>query len=131
MISIGSGTARRRSAMVWIVARALYTGTTTESFGMSMAPLAATSGSPRLRGGNVGLEQREPEIVAAPGRERAHQIVHLARPVRLPRGQQRPNRAVLEIVRGDPVPFRTGLVQQRGGCPCRGGQIAAGQRLAE
>src|ERR1043166_4645287 len=122
MISIGSGTARSRSTMVWIVARSLYTGTTTESFGMSIAPLTPTSGGLRLRGGNVGLEQREPEIVAAPGRERAHQIVRLVRPVRLPRGEQRQNRAVEKVVRGDPAPFGAGLVQQRGGCPRRGGQ---------
>src|ERR1043166_757818 len=117
MISIGSGTARSRSTMVWIVARSLYTGTTTESFGMSIAPLAATSGSLLPRGGNVGLEQREPEIVAAPGRERAHQVVRLARPGRPARGEQRQNRAVEDVVRGDPVPFGAGLVQQRAGCP--------------
>src|ERR1041385_2597872 len=102
MISIGSGTARSFSTIRWMVARSLETGTTTDSFGMSITPPVGISGGLGQGTVDIGVEQREPEIVGAAGGVRPHHVVRRAGPLGLPGGEERAHRAVQQVVRGDP-----------------------------
>src|SRR5437867_9775535 len=131
MTSIGSGTARSFSTIRWMVARSLYTGTTTDSFGMSIAPPAGISGGLGQGAVDVGVEQREPEVIGAAGGVRPDQVVRRTGLARLSDGEERAHRPVEEGVRGDPEPAGPCLLQQRPRRRGRRSEIAPGERLAE
>src|ERR1043166_10092989 len=75
MISIGSGTARSFSTVLWMVFRSLSTGTTTDSFGSSIRQPSSRSASwgGRPRVFDVGVEQGEPQVAVGTGRLGTHE----------------------------------------------------------